>query len=53
MTQAIAGCPCWWQRVHPGTSALFLLTHDPALDRIREAFAGTHAGLLVSRLDHQ
>jgi uncharacterized membrane protein len=37
-------------QVTPGTSALFLLTSDEVVDRIAEAFAGTHAELLVSNL---
>jgi uncharacterized membrane protein len=40
-------------RVTPGTSALFLLTHDAAVDQIREALAGTHADLLASNLDRE
>jgi len=36
--------------IGPGTSALFLLTHDAVVGRIAEAFRGTHAGLLVSNL---
>ncbi|MCO1656451.1 DUF1269 domain-containing protein [Pseudonocardia humida] len=36
--------------VTPGTSALFLLTSDEVVDRIADAFAGTHAQLLVSNL---
>jgi uncharacterized membrane protein len=41
------------ERITPGTSALFLLTDGAALDRIREACAGTHAELLVSTLDRE
>lgn len=37
-------------RVTPGTSALFLLTSDEVVDRIRDAFAGVHAELLTSNL---
>jgi uncharacterized membrane protein len=37
-------------RVTPGTSALFLLTADEVVDRITEAFAGSHAELLLSNL---
>jgi uncharacterized membrane protein len=36
--------------VGPGTSALFLLTSDEVVDRIADAFDGTHARLLVSNL---
>jgi uncharacterized membrane protein len=39
-------------RIVPGTSALFLLTHDAVVDRIADAFAGTHADLLVTNLGH-
>ena len=38
------------ERITPGTSALFLLTSDAVVDRIRDAFAGTHAELLVTNL---
>ena len=37
-------------RITPGTSALFLLTSDAVVDRVRDAFAGTHAELLVTNL---
>lgn len=36
--------------VTPGTSALFLLTSDAVVDRIRDVFADTHAQLLVTNL---
>jgi uncharacterized membrane protein len=36
-------------RITPGTSALFLLTHDAAVDRIRETFADAEP--LISTLD--
>ena len=39
-------------QVVPGTSALFLLTSEEVVDRVEEAFAGTHAELLVSNLSH-
>ena len=38
------------ERITPGTSALFLLTSDAVVDRVRDAFAGTHAELLVTNL---
>jgi uncharacterized membrane protein len=38
------------ERVTPGTSALFLLTHDAVVDRIGEAFTGTSAELLATNL---
>lgn len=37
-------------RITPGTSALFLLTSDAVVDRVRDAFADTHAELLVTNL---
>ena len=40
------------EKITPGTSALFLLTHAAVVDRIAEAFAGAHAELLVSNLSH-
>jgi uncharacterized membrane protein len=40
-------------KVTPGTSALFLLTDNAVLDRVREHFYGTHAELLVSNLDRE
>jgi uncharacterized membrane protein len=40
-------------QITPGTSALFLLTSDEVVDRVREAFAGTHAHLLVSNLSRE
>lgn len=39
------------ERVEPGTSALFLLTHDAVLDHLREAFSAMSPDLLVSTLD--
>ncbi|MGE0300533.1 DUF1269 domain-containing protein [Pseudonocardia sp.] len=38
-------------RVTPGTSALFLLSHDGVPDRVREVLEGMHAEVLVSTLD--
>jgi uncharacterized membrane protein len=37
-------------RITPGTSALFLLTADEVVDRVHDAFAGTHAELLRTNL---
>jgi uncharacterized membrane protein len=39
-------------RITPGTSALFLLTSDEVVDRVQDAFAGTHAELLATNLSH-
>ncbi|MGE3284608.1 MAG: DUF1269 domain-containing protein [Pseudonocardia sp.] len=36
--------------ITPGTSALFVLTSDAVLDRVREAFQGQHADLLFTNL---
>lgn len=41
------------QRVTPGTSALFLLSSDAVIDRVKEAFHGTHAELVASNLTHE
>jgi uncharacterized membrane protein len=38
------------ERVTPGTSALFALTSDGVLDRVREAFAGQDPELLETNL---
>jgi uncharacterized membrane protein len=38
------------EQVTPGTSALFALTSDAVLDRVREAFAGHQAELLETNL---
>ena len=40
-------------QITPGSSALFLLTSDEVVDRVHEAFAGTHAELLVTNLSKQ
>ena len=37
-------------QITPGTSALFQLTSDAVVDRVRDAFADTHAELLVTNL---
>jgi uncharacterized membrane protein len=38
------------QRVTPGTSALFLLSSDAVVDRIRGTFQDSHAELIASNL---
>jgi uncharacterized membrane protein len=38
------------QRVTPGTSALFLLSSDAVVDRVRETFQGSHGHLIASNL---
>ena len=38
------------QRVTPGTSALFLLTSDAVVDRVREGMGGTQGELIASNL---
>ncbi|MFJ8086244.1 DUF1269 domain-containing protein [Streptomyces sp. NPDC096205] len=38
-------------KVTPGTSALFLLSQDAVVDRVKEAFPGGHAQLIQSNLD--
>jgi uncharacterized membrane protein len=37
-------------RITPGTSALFLMTSDAVLDRVRDAFDGSHAELVQTNL---
>ncbi len=39
------------ERVTPGTSALFLLSSDAVMDKVREAFASREAELLFTNLD--
>ncbi|MFC8042097.1 DUF1269 domain-containing protein [Nocardia sp. NPDC057353] len=41
------------QQITPGTSALFVLTSDAALDRVHERFAGQQAELLSTNLTHE
>ncbi|MFE5792236.1 DUF1269 domain-containing protein [Streptomyces sp. NPDC056503] len=38
-------------KVTPGTSALFLLSRDVVVDRVRAAFPGGHSELIQSNLD--
>ncbi|MDN5763785.1 MAG: DUF1269 domain-containing protein [Microlunatus sp.] len=40
-------------RVTPGTSALFLLSSDAVVDRVREAFGETHGELIASNLSSE
>lgn len=40
-------------RITAGTSALFLLTHDTVVDRIRDVLADTHVEPLVNILDRE
>jgi uncharacterized membrane protein len=37
-------------KVTPGTSALFLLSQDAVVERVKEAFAGQHAELISTNL---
>jgi uncharacterized membrane protein len=41
------------QQVTPGTSALFVMTSDGVRDRVREAFAGSHAELIHTNLSRE
>jgi uncharacterized membrane protein len=41
------------QKVTPGTSALFLLSSDAVVDRVREAFQGSHGHLIASNLSSE
>jgi uncharacterized membrane protein len=38
------------EQVEPGTSALFLMTSDAVVDRVKEQLAGTHAELIHTNL---
>ncbi|MFG2331641.1 DUF1269 domain-containing protein [Streptomyces sp. NPDC048604] len=38
-------------QVTPGTSALFLMSQDAVVDRVKEAFPSAHAELIQSNLD--
>jgi uncharacterized membrane protein len=38
------------ERVTPGTSALFLLSSDAVMDRVKDEFDGTHAELISTNL---
>ncbi len=38
------------EQITPGTSALFVLTSDAVVDRVRDAFAGARAELLFTNL---
>jgi len=40
-------------KVTPGTSALFLLSSDAVLDKVREAFTGVHAELIRTNLSNE
>ncbi|MFF4077960.1 DUF1269 domain-containing protein [Streptomyces sp. NPDC087218] len=40
-------------QVTPGTSALFLLSQDAVVDRVRDAFPGGHTELIHSNLDSE
>ena len=39
--------------ITPGTSALFVLTSDAVVDKVRDAFAGQHAELLFTNLSSE
>lgn len=40
-------------KVTPGTSALFVLSSDAVLDKVRDAFQGTHAELIHTNLSNE
>ena len=40
-------------KITPGTSALFVMTSDAVLDKVEEAFKGTHAELLRTNLTNE
>ena len=40
-------------KVTPGTSALFVLSSDAVIDKVREAFQGTHAELIHTNLSNE
>jgi len=41
------------EKVTPGTSALFLLSSDAVMDKVREAFAGVEAELISTNLSNE
>jgi uncharacterized membrane protein len=41
------------QRVTPGTSALFLMTSDAVIDKVKAAWEGTHAELVHTNLSNE
>ena len=41
------------QRVTPGTSALFLLSSDAVIDKVRDAFSDQHPELIFTNLDSE
>ena len=41
------------QKVTPGTSALFLLSADAVMDKVKDAFAGVHAELISTNLSDE
>ena len=41
------------QKVTPGTSALFLLSSDAVIDRVKDVFQGTSADLVASNLSNE
>jgi uncharacterized membrane protein len=41
------------EQVTPGTSALFVMTSDAVLDKVEEAFKGTHAQLVSTNLSKE
>ena len=41
------------QKVTPGTSALFLLSSDAVMDKIKDAFADVHAELIHTNLSNE
>ncbi|MFE2559658.1 DUF1269 domain-containing protein [Streptomyces sp. NPDC059352] len=40
-------------KVTPGSSALFLLSADAVVDRVKDAFPGGHAELIQSNLESE
>jgi uncharacterized membrane protein len=40
-------------KVTPGTSALFVLTSDAVIDKVKDAFAGTHPELIQTSLSNE
>jgi uncharacterized membrane protein len=41
------------QKVTPGTSALFIMTSDAVLDKVKDAFAGVDAELIQTNLSNE
>jgi uncharacterized membrane protein len=41
------------EKITPGTSALFLMSQDAVLDKVKDAFQGQHADLIQTNLSEE